>query len=79
MYKVTLVKTSKIIEKLEIQIEELDLDWYYTDYKECLNMYEQLVVDETKHLCQITYTHIQVRIRVYEDNKILKQVNLSNW
>ena len=79
MYRVTLVKTSKVIEKYQVQISELDLDWIYTDYKECLEKYEELIIDETKHLCNIDYTQIHARIRIIRDNKIMKQVNLSNF
>ena len=66
LYKIILKKTQFVLSSNEY--ETLNLDWYYTDYKEALNKYLDLSSDEARHIAMIEYTRICNEI-------ILVQVN----
>lgn len=80
MYKVTYTKTSKNIkEEVNIQIYEIDLSFEFEDFRECLDKFYEFCKEEFNHLILIDYTQIHIRVRMYKDNKIIRQIHANNF
>jgi len=72
MYKIILKKTQIVLSTNEYEV--LNLDWYYSDYKEALDKYLDLASDEARHIAMIEYTRISAEIILVkvEDNATKK-------
>ena len=79
-YKIILKKTQIVLSSNEY--ETLNLDWFYTDYREALDKYLDLASDEARHIAMIEYTRISgeiILVRVEENaTKKLHFITIAN-
>lgn len=79
-YKIILKKTQIVLSSNEY--ETLNLDWFFTDYKEALDKYLELSSDEARHIAMIEYTRIcnEIVLIQVQDNatKKLHFITIAN-
>ena len=79
-YKIILKKTQIVLSSNEY--ETLNLDWFYTDYREALDKYLDLASDEARHIAMIECTRISgeiILVKVEENaTKKLHFITIAN-
>ena len=80
MYKITFTKTSKFIQNdTNIEINDFDISFEFEDFRLCLDKFYELCKEEFEHTISIDYTQIHIRLRMYNDNKIIRQIQANNF